>query len=401
MALRNTHTRYGSISRLFHWLTALLVITLIPVALIANELPIETSEQLARKAWLFSLHKTLGVFVFLVALARIAWALTQAKPAPLYPQKKTETFLAETVHWLLYGSLVLTPLSGWIHHAATAGFAPIWWPLGQGLPLVPKSEIVAALFSDAHWVFGKVMVVTIALHIAGAVKHQIIDRDATLRRMLNGAPELKTLPRPRHSSNPFISAVVIWAIALFAGTQFDLFSPEKALTDAVELEDVQSDWKVEEGDITITVTQFGSTVEGTFADWTADISFDPTMVTGISGNVEAVISIGSLTLGSVTEQALGPDFFDAANFATATYRAELITGVDGFLAKGALSLKEHTVTLDMPFRLSVKGDRATMEANHTLDRRNFGIGDNLPDEDSLAFAVKVAIKLAATRTSTQ
>ncbi|MEH6739412.1 MAG: cytochrome b/b6 domain-containing protein, partial [Sulfitobacter sp.] len=94
MALSNTHTRYGSITRLFHWLTALLVITLIPVALIANELPFDTSEELARKAWFFSLHKTLGVSVFFVALARIAWALSQPKPAPLHPDQKAETFLA-------------------------------------------------------------------------------------------------------------------------------------------------------------------------------------------------------------------------------------------------------------------------------------------------------------------
>lgn len=401
MALSDTHTRYGSITRLFHWLTALLVITLIPVALIANDLPFDTSEQLARKAWFFSLHKTLGVFVFFVALARVAWALSQQKPAPLHPDKKAETFMAETAHWLLYGSLVLAPMSGWMHHAATTGFAPIWWPLGQGLPLVPKSEAVAALFGGAHWVFGKVMAVTIALHVLGAIKHQVIDRDATLRRMLNGAPELEALPRARHNATPLFAALAIWALTLGAGTAFGLYSPHTSTAQAAELEDVTSDWRVQDGSIVIAVTQFGSVVEGNFADWTADISYDPALISGPSGDVEVVISVGSLALGSVTDQALGPDFFDAGSFAKATYRAALITGVDGFVAQGTLTIKDHTIPLDMPFRLSVNGDTASMQANYTLDRRDFGIGNNMADESSLAFAVKVNVQLTATRAAAE
>jgi cytochrome b561/polyisoprenoid-binding protein YceI len=401
MALSNTHTRYGSITRLFHWLTALLVITLVPVALIANELPFDTSEQLARKAWFFSLHKTLGVSVFFVALARIAWALSQPKPAPLHPDQKAETFMAETAHWLLYGSLVLAPMSGWMHHAATTGFAPIWWPLGQGLPFIPKSEAVAALFGGAHWVFGKVMVVTIALHVIGAIKHQVIDRDATLRRMLNGAPELETLPPARHSVTPLLAALAIWAITLGAGTTFGLYTPHASTAEAAQLEDVASDWSVQDGSLTIAVTQFGSVVEGSFADWTADIAYDPDVTGGPSGNVDVVISVGSLSLGSVTDQALGPDFFDAGTFTTATYRADLITGVDGFLAKGTLDIKGQTLALDMPFRLSVTGDTANMQAEYTLDRRDFSIGDNMADESSLAFNVKVSVKLTATRAPTE
>ncbi|MGD9294163.1 MAG: cytochrome b/b6 domain-containing protein, partial [Roseobacter sp.] len=136
MPLSNTAQHYGSISKTFHWLTALLILTLIPLGIYANDLPYDSSEQLARKAWFFSLHKTLGVTVFFVALARILWAIVQPKPSPLHPDRKLETFAGSMVHWLLYGSLLLVPLSGWVHHAATTGFAPIWWPLGQNLPLV-------------------------------------------------------------------------------------------------------------------------------------------------------------------------------------------------------------------------------------------------------------------------
>jgi polyisoprenoid-binding protein YceI len=261
---------------------------------------------------------------------------------------------------------------------------------------VPKSETFAALFGGAHWVFGKVMAVTIALHVLGALKHQIIDRDATLRRMLNGAPELTTLPPSRHSTTPLLAAIGIWAVTLGAGSAFGLYTPHTSTTEAAQLADVTSDWSVQDGSIGIAVTQFGSVVEGSFADWTADITFDPNLVSGPLGDVEVVIAIGSLTLGSVSDQAMGPDFFDAEQFTTATYRADLVRGVDGFVAQGTLTIRDKTVPLDMPFRLSVQGESADMQADLTLDRRDFGIGDNMADESSLAFSVKVTLELTAT-----
>ena len=143
---------YGTVTKTFHWLTALLILTVIPLGVIANELPYETNEELALKAWLFSLHKTLGVALFFAALVRIFWALSQPKPALLNSEKPVEGFLAGLVHWMLYASLVGVPLSGWIGHAATTGFAPIWWPFGQSLPFVPKDEAVAHVFSWLHFV---------------------------------------------------------------------------------------------------------------------------------------------------------------------------------------------------------------------------------------------------------
>ena len=88
MALSNTSTHYGGITKTFHWLTALLILTLIPLGIYANGLPYETSEQLAEKAWMFSLHKTLGVTVFFVALARILSAISQPKPGLLHAARQ-------------------------------------------------------------------------------------------------------------------------------------------------------------------------------------------------------------------------------------------------------------------------------------------------------------------------
>lgn len=396
MALTNTPNRYGGVAKTFHWLTALLIITLIPMGWWANQLPYETDVQLADKAWLFSLHKTIGVAAFFVALGRILWALSQPKPGLLNAEKKVESFAAEIVHWLLYGALVIVPLSGWISHAAASGFAPIWWPLGQNLPLVPKSVGVEHFFVAVHFVATKVLIASLLLHIAGALKHHIIDKDATLRRMLPGALRLPTLPEQKHSMVPMFGAVGIWgAVIAFAAVL--AFSSETDAIEVAALEDVSSDWAVQTGSIDITVVQFGSEVAGSFEDWTAAITFDETLTTEQVGTVTTTISIPSLTLGSVTKQAMGADFFDAETHPTAVFDAVINQGVDGYEAVGTLTIKGNAVPLVMPFSLTIDGDTAEMRSALTLDRLTFGIGENMGDESSLAFAVKVNIALTALR----
>ena len=401
MSLANSSQTYGSVTKTFHWLTALLIVTLIPLGIYANGLPYETSEELALKAQVFSMHKTLGVFAFFVALARIVWALSQPKPAPLHPDRKAETLAAEVVHWLLYGSLVLVPLSGWIHHAATSGFAPIWWPLGQDLPLVPKSEALASLTAGLHIVFERVLVVSVFLHVAGALKHRVIDRDATLARMLPGTPNVPQLTDGTHSVVlPAAVAAGVWVVALFIGSTLGVYDKHTGSVQAAALEDVQSDWVVESGAVNITVTQLGSDVQGQFADWTASISFDDSVTEGVAGAVEVTLSIGSLKLGSVSSQAMGADFFNAEAFPTATYSADIIASADGYTSQGTLTIKDQTMPVTFPFDLSVESGVARMTATTSLDRRDFAIGTGTqPDEGNIGFGVGVDISLTARETS--
>lgn len=395
MSLANTSQTYGSVTKTFHWLTALLIVTLIPLGIFANGLPYDTSEELARKAWFFSLHKTLGVTVFFVALARILWAVSQPKPASLHPERRAETYLAATVHWLLYGSLLLVPLSGWVHHAATAGFAPIWWPFGQNLPMVPKSETLAATTAGLHIVFERVLAASILLHIAGALKHHFIDRDVTLLRMLPGRPAVPATEKREGVAVPLTSALVIWVAALFGGAALGIYEKHDSSVQAAALEAVQSDWVVQDGTLEITVMQLGSPVTGSFADWTAAIRFDETVESGPAGSVEVVVSIGSLTLGSVTSEAMKEDFFNVDAFPTATFDADIERGPDGYTAIGTLTIKDQSMPLTLPFDLDIANGLAAMSGSASVDRRDFAVGNSQTDESSLGFGVDIAIALTA------
>ncbi len=399
MAINNTALRYGGVTKFFHWLTALLIATLIGLGFYASDLPFETQAQLTEKAWFFSLHKTLGITVFFVALLRIFWAFSQPKPGLLNADRKAESLLAETIHWVLYASLIIVPLAGWISHAAASGFAPIWWLFGQNLPFIPKNTDVEHAFGALHEIAGKVLIGAVILHILGALKHHFIDGDSTLRRMLPGEPAIGPVPAKRHSRMPVVAAVAIWVLAVILGLALGLLGGEgqTQAAEAPPLRQVTSQWQVQDGTIGLTVTQFGTPVDGSFADWTASISFDDQIDTGKAGEVTTIVAIPSLTLGSVTDQAMGSDFFNANDYPTATFKADLSVASDSFVADGTLTVKDTIVPVSLPFAMTISGDQAQMRGSVTLDRRDFGVGMGVTDTGTLAFDVKIDIFLTATR----
>ncbi|MEM6275654.1 MAG: cytochrome b/b6 domain-containing protein [Pseudomonadota bacterium] len=392
--LTNTSTRYGTVTKTFHWLTALLIVGVIATGVIAHNLSTADPSSLAWKIRLYSVHKTIGLTIFFTALFRILWAISQPKPAMIGGDKKAQAFLAEVVHYTLYASLILVPLTGWMTHAATEGFAPIKWPFGQELPFIPNDPELAERFATAHKFFERVMVASLFLHIAGALKHHVIDKDATLRRMWFG--QSFTLPKlspTAQTVTPAVSALVIFAAV---GTAAALQPVGRGALDTPALEDVASDWRVLDGQIEISVEQFGSIVTGTFADWTAAIEFDPNVEGDTKGSADVTIAIGSLTLGSVTNDALSADFLSVEAFPTAKVAGDLVAVGESYELRGSITIKGTEVPLTLPFDLALDGDMAEANGTVELQRLDFNVGESMPTGSDVGLSVSVAIGLTAT-----
>lgn len=427
MPVNNTSSSYGSVTKTFHWLTALLLISAFILGLFASDLAHEIQsasfdgapETISRAVLLFSLHKTIGLASFFTALGRILWAISQPKPGLLHPENKPEALAAEVVHWVLYGAMVAVPLTGWIHHAASTGFAPIWWPFGQNLPFVAKSEAVAGLFGTLHWIAGKALMITFFLHVAGALKHVVIDRDATLRRMLPGSAELPIPPVQKHSAIPAIVALALWGAIFATGTLLSqqsgshadhdhdhaavqnapTTSPQPSAAAPAQQSANAANWVVDSGTLGLTIQQMGSGVSGTFANWSADIQFDDPQSPGPAGTVVVEIDIASLSLGTVTDQAMGPDYFDSATYPTARYEAQLEKTEAGYQAVGDLTIRDKTMPLTLPFTLVLTGESAEMQGQTTVNRLDFDIGKGTQDEGTLGFSVELEISLIARKPS--
>jgi cytochrome b561/polyisoprenoid-binding protein YceI len=389
--LVNTTTSYGLVARFFHWTIAVLVLVDIALGVLGNFTP-RSGDTVEFLQLLYSTHKTIGVTVLGLAILRVIWAVAQPRPVPLHPERRVETFAAEAAHWLLYAAIFVLPLSGWVIHSAEVGFAPIWWPFGQDLPFIPKSEDLAHMAANVHWAAGMVLSATVAAHIVGALKHAVLDHDDTLARMLRGRAagnaQAKTVP---HLA-PAAAALLIWGLVI--GGAVTTFAPDKtAQTGLLETAPQTSGWAVQNGTVSISVLQMGADVTGTFANWLAEIAYDPETGTG---HVTATIDTTSLTLGSVTDQAKGPEFFDVATYSQALFDAE-ITRVDGVAhtASGILTLVGQTVPVTLDFDLEVINGIATMSGETVLDRRDFGMGAAYPDQSSVGFSVKALIALTA------
>lgn len=396
MKAANTVRAYGWVARLFHWSIAGLILTAIWLGLYAGALPGGSDAELQAIFATFSLHKTVGIAVLALAVLRIVWTLTQRKPRPLHPGRRLELFAAETVHWALWIGMVIMPLTGWLlHSAAPGGFSRILWPLGQRLPFVPQDAAISERMAHFHETGWWVLAGLVVLHVAGALKHALIDRDGMLHRMAGRAgraPEPPvTAPVPLLHVLAPIAALAIWAGVAVALSQ----APAPEAAPVAGNGQAASGWLVEEGSLGIEVVQSGSPVAGQFGTWQAAIDYDPESGTG---RVAVDIDIASLSLGSVSDNAKGPDFLNAAEFPKARFEAEITPAASAgasHLARGNLTIAGKTVAAELPFDLELSGDLARARGEMRLDRRDFGIGAGYADEGTVAFAVSIRFDLSA------
>jgi cytochrome b561 len=178
--MTNRHT-YKPLAKLFHWLTALLVLLTIPAALIMLTPGIERSVQDP----LFLFHKNIGVVILVLVALRLAYRIVNPPPPLPASVPVWQARLASATHWLLYGLLLAMAVSGYVR--VTAGGFPLEVFDRLGLPRpVPRSDSLAETAKSIHAFLRYPLVALIVVHIGAALHHAIIKRDGVFGRMLPG-----------------------------------------------------------------------------------------------------------------------------------------------------------------------------------------------------------------------
>jgi len=178
---------YTPVAKTLHWLMAVLLFGLLALGFTMTDLPLSP-----RKLQLYSWHKWAGVTVFLLVLFRLAWRATHRLPPLPDHMPKVMRFAAHAGHALLYGLMIVIPLSGWLMSSAK-GFQTVWFGVLPIPDLVAKNQELGALLQTVHLSLNLLLVAVIAGHIGAALKHHFIDRDDVLTRML---PARSTEKRP-------------------------------------------------------------------------------------------------------------------------------------------------------------------------------------------------------------
>lgn len=176
--------RYSTVAIALHWLLALVILTLFVLGVYMTDLPFSP-----QRLKLYNWHKWAGITFLLLSALRLTWRLLR-RPSAL-PPAITQAMPAwqntahHATHHLLYALFFVVPLLGWAYSSA-AGFPIVWF--GQiALPdLLPADKALAELIKPLHELSALALVGLAGLHIAAALKHQWIDRDGLLLRMLPG-----------------------------------------------------------------------------------------------------------------------------------------------------------------------------------------------------------------------
>lgn len=143
---------------------------------------------------LYHWHKSFGVLIFLFILYRIYRRFRLGWPPPARDYGRYQRMLAHLVHWVLIVGTVVFPISGMMHSGAGGHGVPFFFfelvPSNYDAAgnAIPYHEGARELGKSIHAITGDIMIWAIALHIMGALKHHLIDKDNTLKRMLGKSP---------------------------------------------------------------------------------------------------------------------------------------------------------------------------------------------------------------------
>lgn len=170
--------RYTPTAIALHWLVVFLIIGAFPLGMVMGGLPFSPL-----KLKLISYHKWLGVTVFILVVARLAWRATHTMPPMPASMPRWEQRAAHGLHHLLYFLLFVIPLSGWLMSSAK-GIQTVYLGVLPLPDLLGKDKALGDLLGTVHASLNYSMLALVVVHIAAALKHQFINCDGVLARML-------------------------------------------------------------------------------------------------------------------------------------------------------------------------------------------------------------------------
>ncbi|HEY6815032.1 MAG TPA: cytochrome b/b6 domain-containing protein [Croceibacterium sp.] len=380
--------RYSTVAVVLHWLIALAL---------AFQLALGFAMPKDQSGFaLYQLHKSVGITILLLTLARLAWRLTHRPPAAV--EGGFQGVLAKAVHTLLYAFMVGAPLTGWAIVSTSRIQVPtMFWGVIPW-PHLPLSQALNEVAEEAHELLAWIGIALVVLHVLGALRHQLLIKDGLLRRMAPGGKAWAAV------------ALLVSVIAVYFGTGMYVATkylvpamereqnaaaddsarvplaaaaeptPAAEETDAVEEEEEAGPppiWAIQPGgSLGFTVTSGADSYRGTFADWSGAITFDPDKPE--TADIRVTVNLASGSVGDATMDGMltGAEFLAASANPTATWRSTSVrrTGPNRYSANGTLSLKGASKPQALTFTLSGEGLRRHVEGSASIDRNAFGVG---------------------------
>jgi cytochrome b561 len=179
MDLLDKNMTYSRISKFLHWLMALLIVAAFALGFVMTDIPGITPAKLKYFSW----HKWLGVTVLLLTAFRLLWRLKHPAPPYLQFMPRWQILISGLAHGAMYVLMFAVPLSGYFYSLA-AGVPVVYLGIVPLPVFIDADPVLKPMLKELHEALTYGLLSVIVLHILAVIKHQFIDKDNMLKRML-------------------------------------------------------------------------------------------------------------------------------------------------------------------------------------------------------------------------
>ncbi len=170
--------KYSKLMKILHWLSAILVLTLILSGLVMVDAAPNDFKWL-----LYANHKSIGIIVFILFFVRIIVRLVSIVPKLPNELSSFWRISALTGHFVLYSLMLAVPFCG-IAMSLFGGYQLSFFGIPLEFIKLVKNVDLATLFNLLHVYLAWGFAAIIALHILGALKHLLLDKLNLFKRII-------------------------------------------------------------------------------------------------------------------------------------------------------------------------------------------------------------------------
>ena len=392
--------RYTSVAIALHWAMALLILFMIWLGWNMDDNEVR-----------YQLHKSVGITLLFLTVARIAWRLLNPPPPEPSTLKPLEEKLAHFVHIAFYALMVIIPLAGWLlvsispFQISTVLFGAIDWPhLPFTTGLRQGNELLHGIVENIHSKGAWVIIVLLGLHVAGAVKHEFGGEEGVIKRMLPGLfgktspPSLPARGAVIAFGGSLVLFALIAAVPLIGSAGA---SPRPAQSGA--LAETDGNWSVDyaASEIGFSGVYDGKPFGGKFENWSADVAFFPDDLA--ASFVTVTVETGSAATGTKLYDSTlrEAEWFNTGAFPEAQVELSNFekTGEDAYSATATMTLKGKETSVPLAFQLTINGDQATLDGKAVFSRKALDLGQ-VSDAGGSWVSDEITVTVTGTATRT-
>ena len=175
MHVKNTLTEYGIISKLLHWLSAILLLIQIPLGFYLVDLDFGEN-----RLSIENIHIIIGLSIFYLVIIRLLNKIFNPTPKLDPSIFKGQKFIAKLNHILLYVAILSITISGILKKLFNGETLVIFF---KEIKIKDNFEL-ADQFYNIHIYSNYTIIALISLHILAVIAHRILFKDNLLKRML-------------------------------------------------------------------------------------------------------------------------------------------------------------------------------------------------------------------------